>query len=103
MFHFALCFLVPFFRFRTSDRKLIKKQYEAYFVKSSGWYENDKSIFIAMEYFPLGDLKDYILSPLSENEAQQITTQILEGLFFMHDNWIAHRDLKPTVSLPSNL
>jgi serine/threonine protein kinase len=79
--------------------KLMKKQYELCFVKSFGWYESNDSVFIAMEYFPLGDLQSYLLSPLLEKEAQQITFQVLEGLLFMHDNGFAHRDLKPAVSV----
>jgi hypothetical protein len=31
-------------------------------------------------------------------EAQQVTSQILEGLHEMHENGFAHRDLKPGVS-----
>jgi serine/threonine protein kinase len=69
------------------------------FVKSFGWYENHESVFIAMEYFPFGDLQNYLSLPLAEKEVQQITFQVLEGLSFMHDNGFAHRDLKPTVSL----
>jgi serine/threonine protein kinase len=52
-----------------------------------------------MEYLPLGDLHNYLGSPLPEHEGQQIATQILEGLDFMHDNDFAHRDLKPAVRL----
>jgi len=61
-------------------------------------------VFIAVEYFQHGDLHDYLSSapPLPEVEAQQITSQILEGLSFMHDNAFAHRDLKPRVSPPSD-
>jgi serine/threonine protein kinase len=68
-------------------------------VRSFGWYENDTSVFIAMEYFPCGDLQDYLLPLISEGEVQEITSQVLEGLSFMHDNGFAHRDLKPTVSI----
>ena len=52
-----------------------------------------------MEYLPAGDLHKYLNSPLPEKEGQQIVSQILEGLHFMHDNRFAHRDLKPAVSL----
>lgn len=71
-------------------------------MRSSGWYENDTNIFIAMEYFPYGDLQKYLLSPIPEGEVQQIISQVLEGLSFMHENGFAHRDLKPNVSISSN-
>lgn len=53
-----------------------------------------------MEYFKHGDLHEYLYSapPLPETDAQQITFQVLEGLFFMHENGYSHRDLKPGVS-----
>lgn len=54
-----------------------------------------------MEYLQLGDLQDYLhdqKQPLPEFEAQGIMSQILEGLYLMHDNGFAHRDLKPNVS-----
>jgi serine/threonine protein kinase len=56
-----------------------------------------------MEYLLHGDLQHYLspAPPLPESEAQQITFQILEGLFFLHDNGFAHRDLKPGVRSPT--
>lgn len=52
-----------------------------------------------MEYLEHGDLQHYILSSpaLPEQEAGDVTFQILEGLSFMHENGFAHRDLKPAV------
>ena len=52
-----------------------------------------------MEYFVLGDLDRQIHGgvALSEQDAQDITTQILEGIRVMHQNRISHRDLKPGV------
>jgi serine/threonine protein kinase len=76
-------------------------QYERCFVKSFGWYDSPEHLFIAMEYLELGDLKCYLddKPPLPEHEAREITRQILDGLFLMHDNDFAHRDLKTNVSL----
>ncbi|KAL9131407.1 MAG: hypothetical protein Q9217_000675 [Psora testacea] len=70
-------------------------KYERCFVKSFGWYDNDDSVFITMEYLPNGDLHKYLSLPLPEKEGQHIVFQILEGLQFMHDHGFAHRDLKP--------
>jgi serine/threonine protein kinase len=54
-----------------------------------------------MEYLPYLDLQTYLngVPPLKEIEAREITFQILEGLFHMHGNGFAHRDLKPAVSI----
>ncbi|KAJ5246737.1 Tetratricopeptide-like helical [Penicillium chermesinum] len=72
-------------------------KYESHFVKSFGWYETSKHLFIAMEYCELGDLSRYFHRnpPLPEDHAQDIARQILYGLDIMHENGIAHRDLKP--------
>jgi serine/threonine protein kinase len=52
-----------------------------------------------MEYLPNGDLHKYLGSAFPEREGQEIVSQVLEGLDFMHQNGFAHRDLKPAVSL----
>ncbi|KAI0478342.1 kinase-like protein [Xylaria cf. heliscus] len=72
-------------------------KYAPYFVRSHGWFENSESIFIAMEYFALGDLRRFMdsQSPFSEDAAHQIARQLLKGVQFMHASNFAHRDLKP--------
>jgi hypothetical protein len=72
-------------------------QFDGCFVKSAGWFESPESLFIVMEYLPLGDLQKHMTQPFTEREAQQITLQLLEGLDFMHSNGFVHRDLKPQV------
>jgi serine/threonine protein kinase len=67
-------------------------------------------MFLAMEYMPLGDLEQNVQKienspthtgpPLSEEEVQEISRQILEGLKIMHADGFAHRDLKPQVWYP---
>ncbi|KAI8622929.1 kinase-like protein [Xylariaceae sp. FL1651] len=72
-------------------------RYGPYFVRSHGWFESSESIFITMEYLPLGDLKRFMDSRprFSEDSTQQIVRQLLKGIQFMHESGFAHRDLKP--------
>lgn len=64
-----------------------------------GWYSDDFSIYLAMEYFPLGDLSSIMNADIGEDSTQQITWQLTQGLNAMHEMNMAHRDLKPAVSL----
>ncbi|KAM3512877.1 hypothetical protein MY11210_003507 [Beauveria gryllotalpidicola] len=75
--------------------KFSHAKYRHCFVQSDGWFESPEHIFISMEYLEHGDLQKHLARPLSEQEAKLITTQILEGLGFMHGNGFIHRDLKP--------
>ena len=75
------------------------------FVDFIGWFQNDNAMLLAIEYMPLGDLEHNVQEienspahtgpPLPEEEVQEITCQILEGLKIMHAEGFAHRDLKP--------
>ncbi|KAH7141534.1 kinase-like domain-containing protein [Dactylonectria estremocensis] len=75
--------------------KFSQRPYRDYFVQSFGWYHNSESIFITMEYLPLGDLEEHIKDSLPDAQARRIMLQILQGLVFMHQSKFAHRDLKP--------
>ncbi|PPJ60976.1 hypothetical protein CBER1_02014 [Cercospora berteroae] len=70
-------------------------QYEPYFTKCFGWYETSNTVFIAMEFLEHGDLQSCSGNPSPEREMQSIASQVLEGLYFMHSQGYAHRDLKP--------
>ncbi|KAI5838515.1 kinase-like domain-containing protein [Morchella snyderi] len=77
------------------------EQHSNLFVDFFGWYEDDESIYIVMEYIPHGDLSVYVKNhrELAQKEAKTITRQILEGLHVLHDMKICHRDLKPPVNV----
>ncbi|KAJ3459828.1 hypothetical protein MRS44_015901 [Fusarium solani] len=77
--------------------KFSHDKYAKYFTKTLGWYTSQSKLYIAMEYFPEGDLHSYALkhAPLPENECCEIASQILCGLAAMHQESFAHRDVKP--------
>jgi serine/threonine protein kinase len=81
----------------SSNFLLMIIKFDEFFVRFLGWFENDRSIFLGMEYFPLGDLGSCLTAPALENDAKIITAQLLKGLALMHENGCTHRDLKPQV------
>jgi eukaryotic-like serine/threonine-protein kinase len=51
--------------------------------------------FLAMEYFPRGDLKSRLLRGIVEADALYYLEQIARGLQVVHEAGVLHRDLKP--------
>ena len=52
-------------------------------------------LYLAMEYFPCGDLRDRLRNPLSVDESLYYLRAIAEALRVIHVFGILHRDLKP--------
>ncbi|ENH68003.1 Ankyrin repeat domain-containing protein 50 [Fusarium oxysporum f. sp. cubense race 1] len=77
--------------------KFSHEKYSQYFVKSLGWYATSNKLYIAMEFFPEGDLYAYIRDHqrLREDECSHIISQVLSGVAIMHEEGFAHRDVKP--------
>ncbi|KAI1013768.1 hypothetical protein LB503_010636 [Fusarium chuoi] len=76
----------------------------AYFAKSLGWYATSNKLYIAMEFFPDGDLYAYIRDHrrLTDDECSHIISQLLSGVAVMHEAGFAHRDVKPQDLAPSS-
>ena len=73
-----------------------KYRQKGIFVDFFGWWDNHDSVFLAMEFFPWGNLEDNILPRLpGVPDPIDIMYQLLEGLEIMHTEGFAHRDLKP--------
>ena len=56
---------------------------------------HDGREYIAMEYFPCGDLKARLQNPISEGESLDYLRRIASALSVVHRAGIMHRDLKP--------
>jgi serine/threonine protein kinase len=74
----------------------ILRRFPQYFAYLHGWFESQDCIFLAMDYFEMGDLSHHLESKIPENQARDITQQLLRGLVELHGMGITHRDLKPT-------
>ena len=56
---------------------------------------HDGREFIAMEYFPCGDLKMRLQQPMTTTESLQYAQRICSALEVVHGAGLVHRDLKP--------
>ncbi|KAB1207800.1 Cyclin-dependent kinase G-2 [Morella rubra] len=62
------------------------------------------SIFMVMEYMEhdLKGLMETMKQPYSQSEVKCLMLQLLEGVKYLHDNWVLHRDLKASNLLLNN-
>ncbi|KGN51693.1 cyclin-dependent kinase G-2 isoform X1 [Cucumis sativus] len=62
------------------------------------------SIFMVMEYMEhdLKALMETMKQPFSQSEVKCLMLQLLEGVKYLHDNWVLHRDLKTSNLLMNN-
>ncbi|EYU19618.1 hypothetical protein MIMGU_mgv1a021441mg [Erythranthe guttata] len=62
------------------------------------------NVYMVMEYME-HDLKAFMemmIRPYSQSEVKCLMLQLLEGIKYLHDNWVLHRDLKTSNLLLNN-
>lgn len=80
---------------------IIKNPHEN-IIKCYDVINNKDEVFIIMEYCDSGDLKNIMKKPLKEKYAQYYFGQIANGLKYLYNYNVTHRDIKPKNILLTN-
>ncbi|CAM9405389.1 unnamed protein product [Ectocarpus sp. 6 AP-2014] len=80
-----------------SEARLLGELDHPNIVKLHGWYEEEKTLYMALELCEGGELFDRIVSKTfyNEKEARDLVRTLLRTVKHLHDQNIIHRDLKP--------
>ena len=74
---------------------ILSKLSNPHIVKIFDQGYSDQHVYIAMEYFGRGDLKERIDRGIAPEQALELLAQMARGLQAIHDAEVIHRDLKP--------
>jgi DNA-binding NarL/FixJ family response regulator len=77
------------------EQRMLSKLRHPNIVKIYAGGVTEDSAYIAMEYFPGGDLRKRIDAGIPEGKALEYFRQITKGLGAAHEVGIIHRDIKP--------
>ncbi|MBL4849661.1 MAG: serine/threonine protein kinase [Planctomycetes bacterium] len=83
-------------RFRR-EAQILTELNNPYVVRCFSAGENERFIYVALEFMAGGALQDYVESkgPLSPAQAVGVMRRVLQGLGAVHAAGVVHRDLKP--------
>jgi len=79
------------------EAEMLKTVRHPYIVNLLDIFEDDTNVYFIIEYAAGGELFDKIieLGSYSENEAGELIRNLLSAISILHEQGIAHRDLKP--------
>ena len=79
-----------------TEFNLIPKLQSDLIVKFHDYFVEDDQVYIIMEYYPLGDLCDYLLDKeLNYNQVMSIYKQVLKLLVFFKEAGLINLDISP--------
>ena len=80
-----------------SEVEILKSLDHRNVVFMKDFFEENRLLFIVMEYIPGGDLLEFLAKRgrLTVPEAKVIFRQIADAVLYLHKKGIVHRDLKP--------
>lgn len=81
----------------TRELEVLRRLNHPRIVRLKGFYEDDESYYLLMEFVSGGDLMDFVAAhgSVGEDAGREITKQVLEAVKYIHGMGISHRDLKP--------
>ncbi|KAL0631733.1 Mitogen-activated protein kinase kinase kinase 1 [Maublancomyces gigas] len=84
---------------------IVLQNFSDLFVGIQCWYRYMDRTFIAMDYYPLGDLTRQVVTsgPFDEPVTRDIAEQILHAVFVLHKHNLVHRDIKPQANAYARL
>lgn len=64
-------------------------------IRLSGWFEDEDTIYLVLQYVPGRDLSKYFREELpSRDTTAKIILQIVDAVKYCHDRGVIHRDMK---------
>ena len=78
-----------------NEIKILESINSPYIIKLYNYFYIGTVLYLVMEYCSDGDLTNYKPTKFSEENIKIIFSNIIDGLAYLHDNHIYHRDIKP--------
>jgi len=80
-----------------AERKILEKISHPFIVKLMYAFQNDKKLFLVLDYCPGGELFFYLsnIGRFDEDHARFYACNILLAIECLHKNGVIYRDLKP--------
>lgn len=75
--------------------KVLEKLKHKNIIAFKGWFEDDETIYLVLEYIPGRDCSKFFKNKLpTKSQVRHIIRQIVEAVMYIHKKGIVHRDIK---------